>query len=107
MTLTGEAARPPAPVHLAADPASGGTQIRWVRRSRQGWAWPSGADTPLGEERELYRLTFNDQRSAEAASPAYLYTASERAGDGVAPVTVEIVQLGTHGSSRPAAIVIP
>ena len=81
LTVTGEAVRPPAPVHLAADPASGGsTYIRWVRRSRQGWTWPSGADTPLGEERELYRLTFNGQRSAETATAAYLYTASERAG---------------------------
>ena len=49
--------RPPSPVHLAARETGGGDlAISWVRRSRQGWAWVSGADTPLGEEAERYRL---------------------------------------------------
>lgn len=107
LTLSGEALKPPAPVHLTAEPVSAGTQIRWVRRSRQGWAWASGADTPLAEEQERYRLTFNGQRSVEVSSPSHFYTSGERAGDGPGPVTVEIVQLGTHAASRPSAIIIP
>jgi hypothetical protein len=107
LTLTGEALRPPAPVHVATDPVSGGIQIRWVRRSRQGWAWSSGADTPVAEEQELYRLTFNGQRSAEASQPWHFYSDGDRAADGPGPVAVEIVQLGTHASSRPATVIIP
>ena len=102
-----EALRPPSPVHLAAAAAAGRIAISWVRRSRQGWAWASGADTPLTEERELYRLTFGGLRSIETATPAYFYSAAERASDGPAPVLVEVVQLGTHAPSRPAAIIIP
>jgi len=101
------ALRPPSPVHLATAAAAGGIAISWVRRSRQGWAWASGADTPLTEERELYRLTFGGLRSIETATPAYFYSAAERASDGPAPVLVEVVQLGTHAPSRPAAIIIP
>ncbi len=107
LTLSGEALKPSAPVHLTAEPVSGGTQIRWVRRSRQGWAWASGADTPLAEEQERYRLTFNGLRSVELLSPAHFYTSGERAAVGPGPVTVEIVQLGTHAASQPSAIIIP
>ncbi len=50
--IGGRGASPAGPVHLArARPADGDLAIRWVRRSRQGWTWPSGGDTPLGEER--------------------------------------------------------
>ncbi|HEY0327056.1 MAG TPA: phage tail protein, partial [Allosphingosinicella sp.] len=107
LTLTGETLRPPAPVHVSAVVADGGTQISWVRRSRQGWTWVSGADTPLAEEQERYRLTFNGLRCVETASPSYFYGAGERAGDGAAPVTVEIAQLGTHAASRATTIIIP
>lgn len=107
LAVTGEALRPPAPVHVRSGPITGGRQIHWVRRSRQGWAWPSGADTPLAEEQELYRLTFNGQRSADVSHQSYFYSDDERAADGPGSVTIEIVQLGTHAASRPATIIIP
>ena len=77
--------------------------------SRAGWTWVSGADTPLGEEQELYRLTFQGaagERSVEVGQSAYLYTAAERATDGAGPVDIELVQLGSHAASRPATISI-
>ena len=102
--------RPPPPVHLRAERlANGDLALSWVRRSRNGWVWLSGSDTPLGEEIESYRLTLSGEgfgRGVTLATPAYLYTAAEQAADGLeGPLTVEVVQLGTSAPSRPASIV--
>ncbi len=109
-TVAGEAMRPPVPVHLRSDRlANGDLALSWVRRSRAGWVWLSGSDTPLGEETESYRLTLAGagfERSLTVAAPAYLYTAAEQAADGLAgPLTMEVVQLGTSAPSRPATLV--
>jgi len=110
-TVTGEALRPPPPVHLrAARLANGDLALSWVRRSRAGWTWLSGSDTPLGEEMEAYRLILAGEgfeRSVTITAPAYLYTAAEQAADGLAgPLTLEVVQLGTSAPSRPASLVV-
>jgi hypothetical protein len=108
--VRGDALLPPSVVHVrSADGPDGDITIRWVRRSRRGWTWGAEAETPIGEEREAYRMTFTaagGSRTVETAQPMHLYTAAEQAADG-GPVTVEIAQIGTHGVSRPAAIVIP
>ena len=109
-TVAGESIRPPAPVHLRAERLAGGDlALSWVRRSRSGWVWLSGSDTPLGEESESYRLTLAGAgfaRSVTIAAPSYLYTAADQAADGLAgPLTVEVVQLGTSAPSRPASLV--
>ncbi|HEY0132070.1 MAG TPA: phage tail protein [Allosphingosinicella sp.] len=109
-TVAGESIRPPSPVHLRAERlANGDLALTWVRRSRAGWVWLSGSDTPLGEESESYRLTLAGAgfaRSVTVAAPAYLYGAAEQAADGLAgPLTVEIVQLGTSAPSRPASLI--
>jgi hypothetical protein len=106
--VDGEAMRPPSPVHLRADRlANGDWALRWVRRSRNGWVWLSGSDTPLGEEIERYRLTLAGdgfERTVTVPSPDYLYTAAEQAADGLAgPLTIQVVQLGTSAPSRPAS----
>jgi hypothetical protein len=108
--VTGEAMRPPPPVHLRAERlADGGLALSWARRSRSGWVWLSGSDTPLGEETESYRLTLAGEgfeRSLTLAAPAFLYTAAEQAADGLAgPLTLTVVQLGTSAPSRPASLV--
>jgi hypothetical protein len=110
-TVGGEAMRPPSPVHARADRlADGDLALSWVRRSRSGWVWLSGSDTPLGEESEGYRLILAGEgfeRSVTVAAPFHLYTAAEQAADGLAgPLSVEIVQLGTSAPSRPATFVI-
>jgi hypothetical protein len=111
-TVTGEAMRPPAPVHLTSRlAADGAIEIGWVRRSRNGWEWASGAETPLGEEREAYRLVLSGagfERAIELSSAAYRYTAAEQAADGLSgPLAISVVQLGTAAASRPAEIVHP
>lgn len=108
--VSGEALRPPSPVHLRAlRRTNGDLALSWVRRSRSGWIWLSGTDTALGEESEAYRLTLSGAgsgRSLILSSPDYLYTATEQAADGLAgPVAVEVVQLGTSAPSRPASLV--
>jgi hypothetical protein len=106
------ALRPPAPVHLrAARRPDGGLDLAWTRRSRIGWDWIGGADTPLGEEREAYRVTISGAgavlRVAETAVPAFAYSGDLRQADGgTGTIAVEVAQLGTHGPSRPARIVI-
>jgi len=109
-TVAGEAMRPPAPVHLKAERLAGGDlALSWVRRSRAGWVWLSGSDTPLGEETESYRLSLAGagfERSLTVPGPAYLYSAAEQAADGLSgPLTVAVVQLGTSAPSRPALLV--
>jgi hypothetical protein len=103
--------RPPAPVHLRTElAASGDLRISWVRRSRSGWHWADGSDTPLGEEREAYRLTLSAagfERSIACAEAAYTYPAALREEDALTgPLTVTVVQLGTSAASRPARLTI-
>jgi hypothetical protein len=109
--ISGEAMRPPSPVHLRADRrADGDVAIGWVRRSRSGWTWLDGADTPLGEEREAYRLTLaggGSPRTVELGEPAFVYTAAAQAADGAAgPLSISVVQLGNAAASRPATLIL-
>ncbi len=108
--IDGEAMRPPSPVHLRAERrANGDLALSWVRRSRSGWAWLSGSDTPLGEETESYRLTLAGEgfeRGVTVPATAYLYTAAEQSADGLAgALSFTVVQLGTSAASRPASAV--
>ncbi|HEY0043756.1 MAG TPA: phage tail protein [Allosphingosinicella sp.] len=109
--VTGEALRPPSPVHLRAERGAGGdVLLSWVRRSRGGWNWPSGADTPLAEERERYRVTIAGAfgvRSAEVPEAAFTYPAALQAADGASGlVEIEVIQLGTHAASRSASTIV-
>jgi hypothetical protein len=109
--LNGEALRPPSPVHLRALRLPGGdVAVAWVRRSRNGWTWPNGSDTPLGEESERYRLAISAgtvRREVETVEPAFLYPAAALAADGLSgALLVEVVQLGTNGPSRPTTVVL-
>lgn len=105
-----EMLRPPAPVHLTAiENGTGDLAISWVRRSRLGWLWLEGADTPLGEEFELYRLTIAGdgfEHMIETGEPAYLYPATMRATDGPGPLRLTIVQAGSFASSRPTSLIV-
>ena len=107
-TLSAEGLRPPMPVHLRATRlADGDIAISWVRRSRAGWSWLSGADAPLGEEQEAYRLVLSGagfERTAVLNSPYYTYTSAQQAADGLSgALAVAVTQLGTAAHSRPAA----
>jgi hypothetical protein len=108
--ILGATLQPPSPVHLSArETEAGDLDINWVRRSRQGWAWLSGGDTPLGEEAERYRLAITGEgfeRIVEMESPAYLYSAAARAEDGAGPLQISVRQAGTFAASRPAELAI-
>lgn len=111
LTLLGEALHPPAPVHLTSErQVNGDIALGWVRRSRRGWTWLSGSDTPLAEEREAYRVEIAGTgfvRAVEVGSSQHLYTAAEQAADEVSgPLEVRVTQLGTHGASRPIVMTI-
>lgn len=111
VAIEGDSLRPPAPVHLAATREAGGDiLLRWTRRSRDGWSWTSGAETPLGEQKEAYRLELSGAgfaRAVELAAPEWRYTGAAQAADGAsAPIDVSVVQLGTYAPSRPARLTI-
>ncbi|MEA3039036.1 MAG: hypothetical protein QOE79_1549 [Sphingomonadales bacterium] len=111
LTIGGEALRPPGPVHARAQAgADGDIVLTWVRRSRLGWDWPNGIDTPLGEEREAYRVTIasgGSARAYEVGEPRFVSTASDRAGAGLAlPAEARIAQLGTFAPSREAVLIL-
>lgn len=105
--INGISVVPPSPVHLAAEQATGGgTMVTWVRRSRAGWRWIDGVDSPLAEESERYRVTIAGgglERIEETAVPLLLLTAADRSSE----LAIEIRQIGSHGVSAPAHILLP
>lgn len=111
LQIDGESLRPPSPVHLKAEWLAGGDlAIGWVRRSRLGWSWISGSDTPLAEEREAYRLAISGagfERVVSLHEPQFIYTAAQQTQDGAAgPLQILVSQIGTHAASRAASLTI-
>ena len=111
-TVLGQALVVPSPVHVRAAYVGSDWQLSWVRRSRSGWRWNDGADAPVAEEQELYRVNLIHNgaifRTAETGVAQWIYGAADIAADqsaGVSgSVTVEIRQIGTYGLGRPASI---
>jgi len=109
--ISGEALRPPSPVHLRAEELAGGDLLfSWVRRSRTGWSWASGPDVPLGEEAEAYKINISwsgGSRSVDVIQPSFLYSSTQQALDGAnRPLAIEVAQAGTYASSRPRVIIL-
>lgn len=108
--VSGEVLRPPSPVHLRVEAMpAGDLALSWIRRSRQGWAWRDGADAPIGEEAERYRITIAGPgfvRTADTSEPSFLYDAASRAADGPGPLAIAVSQAGTHAVSRPATLIL-
>tara|TARA_R110000782_G_scaffold117364_3_gene207677 strand:- start:102609 stop:104807 length:2199 start_codon:yes stop_codon:yes gene_type:complete len=108
----GQAVLPLSPVHVRGSFADGDWRFDWIRRSRAGWRWNDGADAPLGEEQELYRIALSQGgatfRSAETAVAHWTYDAASIAADigaGISgAVSVEIRQIGTYGAGHPTAM---
>lgn len=106
----GEGLRPPAPVGLqAAFEAEGALSLRWIRRSRDGWAWRDEVEVPLGESAEAYvvnitgsagSLDFSCFETQLAIAPA------ELADAGPGPALVAVRQIGDFAASRPATLSI-
>ncbi len=110
-TEFGSALLPPAPAHVATETVASDMHFSWIRRSRDGWRWVDGADAPLAEETERYRiellLSNGTSRVAETLVPEWQYAQATRLADlgaGATSATLAIRQLGTHGASRAATI---
>lgn len=103
------AVRPLSPVAVQIIPLSGGdSELRWIRRSREGWAWRDGVDAPLAEEREAYRIDW-EGGTAEAGSSQFTYTAAMRTADlaaGRTTATFAVRQIGAAALSPPAMLTI-
>lgn len=95
----GAGLRPFAPVHLSVEAISGGThRVTWVRRTRVGGDDWTLDDVPLGEAREIYRVSVRqggtDMRVEDVSEPYFDYTAEMRLEDGVSGLyAVEIAQI--------------
>lgn len=107
--VSGASVLPPAPAHLAADVAANGDVVlRWVRRSRAGWRWIDGAEAPLVEEREAYRVTVAGDDGSAQTLDVDAATLSVAAGErGAGPLHVAVRQVGVFGDSPPAELTIP
>jgi hypothetical protein len=106
--VRGGALRPPAPAHLeGAIDVSGTLALKWIRRSRTGWAWLDEVDAPLGESAEQYRVTvIGSAGLVEATSdqPQVEIAAADLAVAGAGPANVEVCQIGDFAASPPAII---
>jgi hypothetical protein len=97
---TGAALRPLSPAALTATALpNGDLAIRWTRRSRAGFAWIDGADAPLGEEAEQYRVSVavngTTTRSIDVVEASWTYPAAALTADRAAPgpLTISVAQL--------------
>lgn len=106
--VTGEALRPPSPIDLSAETQTDGAlSLAWTRRSRLGWAWP-GADAPLGESAERYRVTVQGSAATltlEVQEPQVLIPA-DSLNEMTGAVAISVVQIGDFAESRPVSISI-
>lgn len=111
---TGAALRPLSPVALSVTPQPGGDRsVGWTRRSRAGFAWIDGADAPVGEEVERYRVTVAIDgivvRSADVDRASWTYPAAAFAADAAAAtsLTIGVVQISAAvGAGTPTTIAI-
>jgi hypothetical protein len=106
---TGEAQRPPCPVHVRAIQVPAGLEVSWVRRSRHGWAWLDDMDAPLGESREFYRVALEGaagQIEVETDASFLVFDTAQLATVGAGDSTLSIRQIGDLATSRAATMTI-
>lgn len=85
-TNTGRALKCWAPSQLGGGRnVAGDIEIHWIRRARINGAWIGGADVPLGEEIEKYRLDFYTDityatigGTRYSLTPTYTFTAADQ-----------------------------
>jgi hypothetical protein len=108
--FSGIGLRPLSPVHLRVADQGGDLGLSWVRRTRIGGdAW-DGAEVPLGEEAEAYRVRVMQAsqlvREVVVDTPEWVYTAADQAADGgVAGRRVEVAQVSALYGAGAAAVV--
>ena len=106
---SGEALRPPSPVHLRALMTGGSLVVSWVRRSRAGFAWLDEIEAPLGENSERYRVRLQGSAGSievEATSPYVSFDPVQLAAVGPGPGSLSVAQVGDRALSRWSSIPI-
>ena len=106
---SGEALRPPSPVHLHANLSGGSLETSWVRRSRAGFSWLDDVDVPLGESVERYRVRLEGGAGSvelEASVPSATFSAAQLGAAGSGPAMVHVSQVGERALSRWASFSI-
>jgi hypothetical protein len=110
ITFGGEALRPPSPVNLTARRSSGGDLvIGWTRRSRQGFAWVDGVDSPLGEGIEQYRVMLTGTAGSielTTGQPDLTVLSGDLVPLGPGTAIIQVTQIGDFASSRLAQLSI-
>ncbi|MBX9732108.1 MAG: phage tail protein [Sphingomonas sp.] len=102
----GYSVRPPAPTHLHAEPTEQGMRITWVRRSRAGWRWIDGVDTPLVEEQEAYRLVISPPGGIPQALDLLEPTCLIPANIALSGTMIDVRQRGFAGESLPDTLIL-
>ncbi|HET6524300.1 phage tail protein [Sphingopyxis sp.] len=106
----GRALRPLSPVHARIRPdGAGGVTVGWTRRSRIDTGWRDHVDQPLGEAREMWRVSLVPPVPGvgpwEPASPVLNIGADELAA--LAPGhAIEIRQTGDFSRSPPLSLAL-
>ncbi|MEO6579991.1 MAG: phage tail protein [Sphingomicrobium sp.] len=108
--VQGEAARQLSPAQLQAEVAADGSlAVRWVRRSRRGWAWIDEVDVPTDPDLAGYRITLTRAGASvdyTATDTSLTLSAAEFAALGSGPLSIAARQVGSIGLSRPAMLTI-
>jgi len=109
--FSGVGLRPYRPVHPRVARAPDGTiRVEWTRRTRiDGDSW-EGAEVPLGEERERYRVVLRYDatvvRSFDTSVAAFTYSVAEQIDDGSpAHLLADIAQVSDVFGTGPAVTV--
>lgn len=106
--VSGEALRPPSPVHLKAQVnPSGELSCTWIRRSAGGWSWSDGVDSPLGAAIEKYRVVLTGSGvslAMETGAANAEFTAADVAAAGPGQLELSVVQVGDLAVSRAATL---
>ncbi|MAW99493.1 MAG: hypothetical protein CMN72_07565 [Sphingomonas sp.] len=98
VAIDGRSVVPPSPVHFRETREGGAAALSWVRRSRSGWLWIDGAETPLGEAAESYLFDPGDGGRVLALSePRYAGARSWNAN-------AMVQQAGDWGRSPPVSL---
>jgi hypothetical protein len=109
VAITGEAMRPPGPVHLKACYDAAVLNCSWVRRSSRGWTWLDNVEVPLGCATELYRVTLTGpagEIQVETSIPQVELAAADIAALGSGDGQIAVVQVGDLAVSRAASVSI-
>ncbi|MGR3435036.1 MAG: baseplate multidomain protein megatron [Shimia sp.] len=110
-TFAGLGRRPLRPVHLRKVREGGDVRLSWTRRTRQGGDPWTERDVPVGEGIEAYLVRIGTGtgllRELTVTAPSLVYTAAERAADGMpAQVHAEVAQLSDAYGPGPFARIV-